>query len=59
MDIKEKPQNMDRNSIIKQYNEIQRLRENEDNKEKALQMSKRQMELWDYAKDNGFHRELL
>lgn len=59
MEIDKDPKDMDKESIVKQYWEIQRLRENEENKELALKMSERQMELWEYAKKNGFHTELV
>lgn len=59
MDLDKEPKEMDNSGIVKQYWEIQRLRENETNTETALEMSKRQMELWEYAKKNGFHKELI
>jgi hypothetical protein len=59
MEINKDAKDMDKESIVKQYWEIQRLRQNEENKELALKMSERQMELWDCAKKNGFHTELV
>jgi len=59
MEIDNNPEDMDRKEIIDQYQEIQRLRENEKSKNIALNMAKRQMELWDYAKSKGFHKQLL
>ena len=53
------PEKMDRDMIIKQYNDIQRLRENENNKRIALKMAERQIELWNYAKNKGFGRKLI
>ena len=58
-DMHKNPEKMDRDSIIKQYDKIQTLRKNEDNKEIALKMAGRQMELWDYAKKHNFERKLL
>ena len=59
MELEKEPKDMDKETIIKQYWNIQELRKNEHNKKLALKMSKRQMELWNYAKQNGFHKELI
>ena len=59
MNLEKEPKDMDKETIINQYWDIQELRENEHNKELALKMAERQMELWDYAKKNGFYKELV
>ena len=50
---------MDNDKIVKVYKDLHRMHKNENNPEIALKIAQRKQELWEYAKNNGFAKELL
>ena len=53
------PEKMDNDKIVKVYKDLHRMHKNENNPQIALKIAERKQELWEYAKNNGFAKELL
>lgn len=59
MNVNKDPEKMDKSEIVDRYQDLHRMHKNETNTEIALKIAERKQELWNYAKNHGFHRELL